>query len=232
MNTLKRIEDLGYQPSFFKFAPEDAARFHYYTFETPHPEFQETWYLIGVHLSEVPAWHLELQLLMIEDDAPDKPLWDPNFRAPADAQGGWVYLDSQQYAAFLSFFEQLGYGASSPAASYFTPLTKAELTALHFPRERVMREQDNYYRYIPDLELQSSEMISLVSFPKWVDPLAPQQEIFSDYLSFETFHRDRLRDLAFHPWYANWGGYMHFNGDAWQEFLGLYRKHCLQEPEE
>nr|MBA2677839.1 hypothetical protein [Ktedonobacteraceae bacterium] len=187
-------------------------------------------YLIGVHLSEVPAWHLELQLLEIEDDTPNKPLWGPDFQAPADAQGSGVYLDRQQYVALFLFFEQLGHVPPSSTARYFTPLTKAELTALHILREMVEWEQGNYYRYIPDPELQSSEMISLVSFPKWVDPLAPQQEVFSAYLSFETFHRDRLYDPAFHPFFANWEGYMHFSGDAWQEFLGLYRKHCLQEP--
>lgn len=222
MASIKSIEELGYQVSFFKFTPEYAERFSYYMFDTDASPYADKWELIGVSLQKEPHWLLDLLLLDIEDDAaePEQELKYEGFRAPYDAHSGSLFLWSdEKLSGLLQFLETLHEGVPEPKERdivHFHRLNKKDMVDLYFDAWECENEQGNYYRYAPENGLQSEEKISLISFP----------DRKSRLFSFETFDRHRLQDPSFRPFLAEWGGQMRFTEDAWQEFLHLFKMYA------
>jgi hypothetical protein len=231
MITLKRIEELGYPSDFFKFAPDQAAHFTYYMFDygynrfgTLASKFKDEWYLIGVHLEKEPLWFLELQLINIEDDTPDKPLSLNDFQAPYDAHSGCLSLRVDEFFILLRFLESLDNWTdgfhSEPNLLHFHRLTKEEMIHLHFPNALAQEEHTAYYTYVPNSDIQGSYAISLIAFPRWTSGFSH----FST-LCFDTFNKTRLQDPTFQPFLAEWAGYMRFTWETWREFLYLLKQH-------
>lgn len=227
MPTMKRIEEFGYQASFFKFSSDHAARFEYYMFDTQVSLYADKWTLIAVHLQKQPFWLLELQLITIETDTPEavKALQDEGYEAPRDAHDATLYLSSEMFPILVQFFEAFSSQWSehmNNVFAHFHRLDKKEMADLHFPQALIEYGQGNYYRYLLEKSPQNNgEKISLIAFPKGRPGT----------LSFDTFGRDNLKNPSFRPFLSEWGGYMAFTKDAWQEFLLLLKLHAGERQE-
>ena len=212
------LKHLGYQLDFFKLPPTAVgeASFTYYTFDDSGPEgYPSYWEIIGMR--RVGTVSIDVQLLHIDEEALLE--WPP-FEALRDA-GGYLSLTLPDLQALLRFFEQWGdpgVAEREGQHSHFRLLDAEALHSYHVNRWIIESNVGNYYLYMPDEGMQSSQFVSLIGFPHHMTKHS------SSSLGFKTFDRRLLDDPQFDPSLGEWRGYMSFDQAAWQEFIALLKE--------
>lgn len=222
MVSLVPLEDVGYNPAFFKLPIEKDGTmpFTYYTFDSTRPPgWENEWSILGLRYKDNSL--VEIQIMYFDDDELSLKEFDPRY---AD---GFLHLSGSTLLALIHFFEtKAEYLLQQTGASphHFYRQSAVELKNLHLTQWHITEGLGRYYLYLPDAKVQNVENISLICFPKQM----PKHEVApSSELEFLTFERQRLADPQFHPFDIPIGsGTMVFDRPALEEFIELL-KQCI-----
>lgn len=227
MLSIEPLKQVGYDPTFFKLPLQEgeAPQFTYYTFSDSRWGTQPGyWDLIGLHLQSEGPWRIDMRLLHIEEEALE---WT-KFEALRDADD-YLSLDSPRLQALIYFCEhEVGHSSleSKQEKSHFLLMNDEESVNHHINQLAFEYGKGNYYRYLPDENVQSSEKVSIILFPDWLSN-SKQKKHYSSSLFFATFNRNKLDDPKFYSFLGEWCGFMTFDQIAWQEFVALLRQRAM-----
>jgi len=225
--SLTPIGTLGYDLAFFKFSPtqDEGEAFTYYTFDYNIAQNQPgDWDILGIRLrrSAQEAVLLDVRLLYIHEE---KFEWE-EFEAPRDADGR-ITIKPSTLPVVIAFFE--GYLADRWLLNekrrdrYFHLLTEEQMTQLHFAPWRRNAGRGHDYDYRPGEDVQSPEMMSVISLPIWTSKYGANQVTS---LACASFERHRLEDAQFIPPFKvpHWVGSITFDQPALAEFIHLLKE--------
>lgn len=228
MPTLKSIEVLGYDRAFLGLPASEPGEepFTYYSFDTYHSQqWVEHFPLIGVRQREEKVKLLDIRVFHIVEE-----LLSDHFEAVRSA-GSFISFNPAELVALIQFFES--YVQSDQIMlpdSHFRVLTSDELEELHVESWRYDTSKGggsgSYYHYVPDNDVQSDQLITLLCVPHWNVEYGSNQ---NGSLDLATFKRQELNDSHFRPFTGGWRGYATFNQAAWQEFLALLQQRTYEQ---
>lgn len=228
MVTLKPLEILGYDRTFFKLTASGTgdSESTYYTFDTNvSSKWITNWDIVGIHYRSKEPLLLDVQLMYIDEEALIN--WPP-FEAPRDAPG-LISLNPPELLALIEFFETLidSYlSHGDQTLTHFRLLDVDDLMKFRFDDWPIDDKIGNYYRYLPDEGVQSPEEISIVGLPRWSAKYGIEQ---CTGLTFVTFNQQRLSDPQFRPSDTDGLGTMRFNQPALEEFIALLKQRTYED---
>lgn len=227
--SLKPLVTIGYSLETFNLTNPDSEgrQFTYYTFDEHYrPELLDTWEFVGLHQQSNDPWLLNIRFLHI-----DLEMFDfGEFVALRDAPS-YLRLHPATMHALIEFFEDRikEWTTTDSTITHFHLMNADELKEIHLPTWKIPYWKGETYRYLPDTGVQSTEEISIFSFPAWDSKYGTNQVATLEY---DSFHEKQLTDPVFEP-FGSFGnthgvGTVTFNQRALEEFIILLKQHSYE----
>ena len=112
-------------------------------------------------------------------------------------------------------------GSAATTRTHFSLMDTEDLVRFHVDDWRIEHNVGNYYRYLPDQEVQHVGEVCILRLPHWSSKGYAYQQTS---LSFATFDQRRLDVPAFRSFVAEGLGTMTFNQLALEEFVTLLKQ--------